>query len=94
MEGIEPFEPWIILAVIGIVAGWLSGLVVGGGGLVRNLIVGILGALFGGALVKYGILPLPEALTSVLEPIPLGLEIFVATIGAIILVLLARLIFR
>ena len=90
----EPFIPWIILAVVGLIAGWLAGLIVGGGGVLRNLIVGILGALLGGALVKNGILPMPKALTDITSAVPLGTEIFIATIGAIILVLLARLIFR
>ena len=91
----EPFIPWIVLAVVGLIAGWLAGLIVGGGGgIVRNIIVGLLGALVGGALVQNGILPLPKALTDITSSVPLGTEIFVATIGAIILVLLARLILR
>ncbi len=91
----EPFIPWLVLAVVGIIAGWLAGLIVGGGGgIIRNLILGILGAIVGGALVNYGILPLPAAITDVTGSIWHGTEIFVATIGAIILVLLARLILR
>jgi uncharacterized membrane protein YeaQ/YmgE (transglycosylase-associated protein family) len=70
--------------LIGLVAGWLAGMLLGGGGLVRNLIVGVLGAMVGGHIVK--------ALK-----IPLGLpnttlnEIAAATIGAIAVVILAKL---
>ena len=38
----------LIFLGIGLVAGWLAGLVLGGGGLLRNLIVGVIGALLGG----------------------------------------------
>ena len=40
----------VIIVVIGIVAGWLASLVVGGGGILRYLITGILGAFVGGWL--------------------------------------------
>ncbi len=44
----------IVFLVIGAVAGWLAGQILKGGGfgLVGNIIVGILGALFGGWLFK------------------------------------------
>ena len=41
---IEPYKIYIILGLIGLVAGWLSGKLLGGGGLIRNLIVGLIGA--------------------------------------------------
>ncbi len=91
---IEPYTPWIVLVVTGIIAGWLAGLIVGGGGLIRNLIVGIIGAVVGGFLVNSGILQLPGAITSITDPIPYGTQILVAAIGAIIVVLLARVILR
>ena len=75
----------LIFALIGIVAGWLASLLVGGGGLVRYLITGIIGAYLGGFVlsalnVNLGI---KNALAS---------QIVTATIGAILVVLLARLI--
>jgi len=85
---IEPYKLYIILGIIGLIAGWLSGLLLGGGGLIRNLVVGVLGALVGGLLVNTGLLKLPFTVPPV---IPFGTEIVVATIGAIIVTLVARL---
>jgi len=94
LEPIKPYMDWIVLAGIGLVAGWLAGLILGGGGLFRNLIVGIIGALVGGTLLKMGILQIPAAVTDVTKTIPYGTEIFVATIGAILVVLIARIVIR
>ena len=71
--------------VIGIVAGWLASLLVGGSGLIRYAITGILGAFVGGfALNAAGInLGIRNELAG---------QIVTATIGAVIVVLLARLI--
>jgi uncharacterized membrane protein YeaQ/YmgE (transglycosylase-associated protein family) len=73
----------LIWIVIGLVAGWLASIVVGGGGLVRYIITGLIGALVGGFLVSYFNIP-----------INLGNEIVnqivVAAIGAIVVVLIAR----
>jgi uncharacterized membrane protein YeaQ/YmgE (transglycosylase-associated protein family) len=44
MEGYSPYMPWIIMAVNGLVAGWLAGLLLGGGGLIRDIFVGIIGS--------------------------------------------------
>jgi uncharacterized membrane protein YeaQ/YmgE (transglycosylase-associated protein family) len=75
----------IIMAIIGIVAGWLASLVVGGGGILRYLITGIIGAFVGGWLFN-----------AMGWRLNLGSEIVeqivTSAIGAIILVLLARLI--
>lgn len=85
---LEPYKLYIILGVIGLIAGWLCGLLLGGGGLIRNLVVGVLGAFVGGLLVNMGFLKLPF---SVPGTIPFGNEIVIATIGAIIVTILARL---
>src|SRR6516225_9462523 len=73
---------WFIL--IGIAAGWLAGQIMKGGGygLVGDLIVGVIGALLGGWL--FGLAGIASA----------GLigQLVVATIGAIVLILLLRLI--
>ncbi len=72
--------------VIGIVAGWLAGLIMKGGGygLLGDLIVGVLGAIFGGFL--FGLLGLSAN----------GLvgSLVTATVGAIVLIALLRLISR
>lgn len=87
-------NPWVVMVINGLVAGWLAGLLLGGGGLIRNLIVGILGALLGGLLVQMGVLALPPSITDVTSQVPFGTQILVSTIGAIIVVLIARLIAR
>jgi uncharacterized membrane protein YeaQ/YmgE (transglycosylase-associated protein family) len=73
---------WFIL--IGIAAGWLAGQIMKGGGygLVGDLIVGIIGALLGGWLF---------GLTGISAAGLIG-QLIVATIGAIVLIFLLRLI--
>lgn len=87
-------NPWVIMAINGLIAGYLAGLLLGGGGLIRNLIVGVLGALLGGTLVQMGLLNLPESLTSITDSVPYGTQILISTIGAIIIVIIARIIAR
>jgi len=79
-------EIWIFLA-IGLVAGWLAGLVLGGGGLLRNLIVGVIGSFVGGYLLTAANISLPigNALAS---------QIVTATIGAVVVIIIARVIAR
>jgi uncharacterized membrane protein YeaQ/YmgE (transglycosylase-associated protein family) len=76
---------WFIL--IGLVAGWLAGLVVKGGGfgVIGDIVVGVLGALLGGFLFRSLGMSAGGGL--------LG-AIIVATIGAIVLILLLRLVKR
>lgn len=75
----------LIFVGIGLVAGWLASLVLGGGGIVRNLIVGVIGAFVGGWLLSLaGIsLPVGNALLS---------QIITATIGAVVVIAVARVI--
>lgn len=82
-------NPWVIMAINGLVAGWLAGLILGGGGVIRNLIVGIIGAFVGGALVQAGLLKLPFTLGA-----PLLDQILVSTVGALIVIIIARIIGR
>jgi uncharacterized membrane protein YeaQ/YmgE (transglycosylase-associated protein family) len=74
--------------IIGAVAGWLAGLIVKGSGfgLVGDLVVGIFGALVGGALFPY--------LGISLGADPLIGSLIVATLGAVLLLVLIRLIRR
>ena len=75
---------WII---VGLIAGWLAGLVVRGGGfgLIGNIIVGIIGGVLGGwigsSLFNIG---------AGVDGFNLG-SIFVAFVGAVILLLIVRL---
>ena len=73
--------------VVGLIAGWLAGLLVKGGGygLVGDLVVGVIGALLGGYLFStFGVSAGGGLLGSII----------VATIGAVILLFLLRLIKR
>lgn len=76
----------IAMLVIGVVAGWLASFIVGGGGLISYLIWGVLGSVLGGILLpKIGVkIDVGNALVN---------QIVVATIGAIVLVLVGRMIF-
>lgn len=75
----------IVFAVIGIVAGFLASILVGGGGLIRYLVTGVVGAFVGGYLLNA--LGVNLGIRN-----PLVSQIATATIGAIVVVLLARLI--
>lgn len=76
-------ETMLIWAIVGIVAGFLAGVVVRGYGLglVGNLIVGLIGAMIGGWL-------LPQLGIGTLTGTPIIDTILVATIGAVVLLLL------
>jgi uncharacterized membrane protein YeaQ/YmgE (transglycosylase-associated protein family) len=74
----------IVMAIIGVVAGFLASLLVGGsGGLLRYLVIGIIGSFVGGYLLNAaGInLGIKNALAT---------QIATSTIGAIVVVILAR----
>lgn len=89
MAQLNPYMPYIIMGLNGLIAGWLAGLLLGGGGLIRNLFVGVLGAFVGGFLVNSGWLKLPFTTGS-----GYGDQIMVSTIGALLIVILARIIGR
>ncbi|MFZ0218380.1 MAG: GlsB/YeaQ/YmgE family stress response membrane protein [Candidatus Dormiibacterota bacterium] len=74
---------WI---VVGLIAGWLTGLIMkrGGYGIIGDLILGLIGALIGGFIVGFFFQGSVGLIGSIV----------VAVIGAIILVLLLRLITR
>ena len=72
-----------IFLLIGLVAGWLASFIVGGGGLIRYLLTGVVGSFVGGWLAsQFNIrLGLGSALVE---------QIIISTAGAIIVVLIAR----
>jgi len=78
-------EAWIIFIVIGIVAGWLAGQIVKGGGfgVIGDLVVGVVGAVVAGLLFPRIGLELGGGIIG---------AIISAAIGAIILLVIARLI--
>jgi len=75
----------LVILVVGVVAGWLAGQVVRGGGfgLIGDLIVGIIGAFIGDWLLPRLGLHLGVGIVSLIVD---------ATIGAIVLLLLLRLV--
>ena len=73
----------VAILVIGLVAGWLASLIMGGGGLIRDLVTGLLGALVGGFIVHGFGVPLPIHN-------PLLADIVIATIGAVVVITVAR----
>lgn len=85
MAQIQPYLPLIIMALNGLVAGWLAGQILGGGGLIRNVIVGLIGAFVGGLLIQQGLLKLPFTTGSIY-----GDQIIVSTLGAMLVILIAR----
>jgi uncharacterized membrane protein YeaQ/YmgE (transglycosylase-associated protein family) len=90
MDQIQAYWPFILMVLNGIIAGWIAGQILGGGGLLRNLIVGIIGAVLGGALVKSGLLTLPASVNQITGGNAHMNQIIVSTIGAMIVVLIAR----
>jgi uncharacterized membrane protein YeaQ/YmgE (transglycosylase-associated protein family) len=73
----------LVILLVGLVAGWLAGRIVDGGGfgLIGDIAVGIVGALIGSWLLPRLGIHLASGIVS---------EIIVATIGAILLLLIVR----
>ncbi len=89
MDDYSAYAPWVVMAINGLVAGWLASLILGGGGVIRDIFVGIIGAFVGGALVHAGLLNIPF-----LADMPWVHLIVVSTIGAILVVILGRIVGR
>jgi uncharacterized membrane protein YeaQ/YmgE (transglycosylase-associated protein family) len=82
---VDPIS-FLYFILIGLAAGWLAGLIMKspGGGLLRNLIVGTIGALLGGFLSQLVGIHASGLLGSLL----------IATAGAVVLILLLRVLSR
>ena len=78
-------EVILLWAVIGLIAGWLASAVAGGGfGLIGDIVVGVVGAFIGGILFRALDIGSPFG--------GIAGTIFVAFIGAVVLLLALRLI--
>jgi uncharacterized membrane protein YeaQ/YmgE (transglycosylase-associated protein family) len=77
----------LIIILVGVIAGWLAGKLVKGGGfgLVGDLIVGVVGALIGGWLLPRLGIYLGAGLLSAIAS---------ATIGAVVLLVIIKLVRR
>ncbi|MFN3743128.1 MAG: GlsB/YeaQ/YmgE family stress response membrane protein [Hyphomicrobiaceae bacterium] len=76
----------IVMLVVGAIAGWLASLVVGGPwGLIGYIVVGIIGGVVGGWLLNV-------AKVNINLGSPILNQIVTGAIGAIVLILIARLI--
>jgi uncharacterized membrane protein YeaQ/YmgE (transglycosylase-associated protein family) len=81
---IETILLWI---VVGLIAGWLASAVVGGGyGVIGDIVVGVVGAFLGGIVFRALHIGSPFG--------GLAGTIFVAFVGAVLLLLVLRLIHR
>lgn len=89
MDQLQPYMPYIIMAINGLIAGWLASLLLGGGGLIRDLVVGVLGALLAGFLIHAGLFKLPFTTGMAFAD-----QVVVSTIGAIVIIVVARIIGR
>jgi uncharacterized membrane protein YeaQ/YmgE (transglycosylase-associated protein family) len=80
-------ESLIVILVVGVVAGWLAGQIVAGGGfgLIGDLVVGVLGAFIGDRLLPRLGVHLGVGMVSLIVS---------AAIGAIVLLLILRLFFH
>ena len=78
-ESIMGIIAWI---VVGLIAGWLAHIILGGrGGLLGNLAVGLIGAIVAGAILpRLGILIRPDFIGNIIS----------ATIGAIVFLFIWR----
>jgi uncharacterized membrane protein YeaQ/YmgE (transglycosylase-associated protein family) len=78
-------ETFLIWIVIGLVAGWLASAVVGGGyGVIGDIVVGVVGAFLGGFIFRGLHIHAPFG--------GIAGTIFVAFIGAVVLLVVLRLI--
>ncbi len=77
---------WLLYILIGVLAGWIGGMIVkgSGSGFWINLLLGILGAMVGGWLLRFLGLPGSSLLW----------ELIAAVVGAVILLLIWGLIAR
>jgi uncharacterized membrane protein YeaQ/YmgE (transglycosylase-associated protein family) len=82
-----PLETIVIWLLVGAVAGFLAGVIVKGGGfgLVGDIVIGIIGAFVGGWLLPRLGIHLGVGLVSIIAS---------ATIGAVVLLLILRLVRR
>lgn len=75
----------LVWALVGLVAGWLANIFFGGKGLIRNLVVGMVGSVVGGYLFAFVGIDLPIANMWIRD-------ILTAAVGAAIVIMIARIV--
>lgn len=75
----------LVWVLVGLAAGWLASRIVGGSGLIRYLVAGLLGSIVGGFIVSYFSIPVPIDNEWIRQ-------FLVATGGAVVVILVARLV--
>jgi uncharacterized membrane protein YeaQ/YmgE (transglycosylase-associated protein family) len=85
MEELKKLDARAIAVIVGVglIAGFITNLILGGGGILRTLIIGIIGSGVGALIL--GAIKVDLGIRN-----PIVRQIAVATIGAIVLVLIAR----
>ena len=73
----------LVWVLVGLAAGWVASRIVGGAGLVRYLVAGLLGSVVGGIIVSYFNIPVPVDNEWIRQ-------FLIAVGGAIIVILIAR----
>jgi uncharacterized membrane protein YeaQ/YmgE (transglycosylase-associated protein family) len=85
MEELKKLDARAIAVIVGVglIAGFITNLILGGGGILRTLIIGIIGSGVGALIL--GAIKVDLGIRN-----PIVRQIAIATIGAIVLVLIAR----
>lgn len=73
----------LVWAVVGLAAGWLASLFLGGKGFARYVVVGMIGSIVGGYLFSFFGIDIPIANSWVRD-------ILVAAVGAAVVIIIAR----
>ena len=82
------YMPLIMMGLMGVIAGWIANQVINGGkgDIVSNLVTGVVGAFVGGHIQRYAKLDFMKLGNPQLE------ELAIATMGAVAVILVARLV--
>jgi uncharacterized membrane protein YeaQ/YmgE (transglycosylase-associated protein family) len=73
----------LVWALVGLAAGWIASLFLGGKGIIRYIVVGMVGSIVGGYLFAFLGIDLPIANHWIKD-------ILVASVGAFIVIIIAR----
>ena len=80
------YMPLVMMGIMGLIAGWIANQLVNGGkgDLASNVVTGVIGAFVGGYIQKYAKFDFMQLGNPLLE------QLAVATMGAVVVILLAR----